>query len=50
MRQNICNGYFALDQTQIVEVVTWQTQYRETQHWDLELWLSLYFMQCRQSH
>ena len=32
MRQNICRGYFAIDQTQKVEAVMWQAQYRETQH------------------
>jgi len=32
MRQNIRCGYFAFDRTQMVEMVTWLAQYRETQH------------------
>jgi len=32
MSQNICYGYFAFDRTQMVEMVTWLAQYRETQH------------------
>jgi len=32
MRQNICSGYFAFDRTQMVEMVTWLAQHRETQN------------------
>jgi len=31
MRQIICRGYFAFDRIQMVEMVTWLEQYRETQ-------------------
>jgi len=36
MRQNICRGYFAFDRTQMVEMIMWLAQYRETQH--VEVW------------
>jgi len=32
MRQNLRCGYFAIDPTQMVELVMWKAQYRETQH------------------
>jgi len=32
MRQNTCCGYFAFNITQMVAMVTWPAQYRETQH------------------
>jgi len=32
MRQTMCCDYFAFDQPQMVEVITWKPQYRETQH------------------
>jgi len=32
MRQNICSGYFAFDRTQMVEMVMWLAQRRETRH------------------
>jgi len=35
MRQNTWCGYFACDQTQMVEVVTWKAQYRDTKCWSL---------------
>jgi len=36
MKQNICRGYFPFDRTQVVEMVMWVAQYRETQH--AEVW------------
>jgi len=38
MRQNSLyfRGYFAFDRTQIVEMVTWLVQYRETQHVEVQ--------------
>jgi len=51
MRQNTWCGYFAIDRTQMVEVVTWKAQYRDTKCWGLlELWLSLNFTQHRQKN
>jgi len=35
MRQIIHSGYFAFDQTEMVEVVMLQAQYRNTQHVDV---------------
>jgi len=32
MSQNICCGYFAFGIPQMVEMVTWLAQYRETHH------------------
>jgi len=32
MRQSTCRGYFAFNRTQVVEMVTWPAQYRETHH------------------
>ena len=49
MGQNICCGYFAFDRPQMVEMVTWLTQYTETTCWGLKLWLSLFFTQRRQT-
>jgi len=36
MKQNICSGYFAFDRTQMVEMVTWLAQDRETQHVEVQ--------------
>jgi len=36
MRQNICYDYFAFDQTEMIEVVTSQAQYGETQHVEVQ--------------
>jgi len=36
MRQNICPGYFAFDRAQMVEMVMWLVEYRETQHVEVE--------------
>jgi len=36
MRQNTCRGYFAFDRTQMVEMVTWLAEYRETQHVEIK--------------
>jgi len=38
MRKNISCGYFAFDRTQMVEMVTWLTQCRETQHAEVTAW------------
>jgi len=44
----ICCDSFAFDREQMIEVVTWLTQYGETQRVGVKLWFSLYFMQHRQ--
>jgi len=49
MRQNICRGYFTFDRTQMVEMVMWLAQYRDTTSWGLNLWLSLFFTHRRQT-
>jgi len=36
MRQNTCRGYFAFNRTQVVQMVTWLSQYRESPH--VEVW------------
>ena len=36
MRQNICRGDFTFDRTQMVEMVMWLVEYRETQHVEVE--------------
>jgi len=42
MKQNICLDYFAFDITQMVEMVMWTVQYRETRHVEVESYCLAY--------